>query len=347
MVALTHLADRDFLPANMSWRRLGWGTEQHTENTRQAIEASQFEQAFNATPELFRQRAAITLEPRIEAKWQKYQAERGYEEGSADLSLFGAFMFGSRYHWKPQKTGSCTISNTFRCWYRRALYEIAAKGQLERLLGTTEYGTTSVSFYAPISYGIAREIGNLRGGDGGFCSSTIRSLQKGVVACNNGKLLELLHKLGADNDKDFPEPQNNAVYRKFQDWTYNDEFEPFLEHPLVESVKCTNTAQLVENLKQYKPAIICSMVAVKKAGDYQGLSYFRVNRNDKWAHNMCWCGYIKWHGREFLLLSNESWRDNLIYPIPIEEVDEVVFPKYRPEVSTLGEIDLSDAQMAA
>lgn len=344
---LDHLATNTFEPDYIDWSHLGWGEQTQTENERKYQEESAFERALMAAPQAFTQREAKPLDAVFKAKWDKYQADKGYEEGSADLSLIGEFYYGRRFAFLPQKTGSCTISNPFRCWYRRGMWEILAKGELEDPLGSTEFGTTSVSFYAPLSYGIAREIGGLKNGDGGFCGPTIESLMRGVVPCNNGKLLELLHNLGADGERDFPEPQDNRVYRAFQDWRYNKEFEPFLENPLAESVKCTDVDQLVANLKQYKPAIMCSMLAVKKGGTHKGLTYFVADRNNKWAHCMCWCGIIVWHGRIFLLLSNESWQADLIYAIPIEEVSGVIYPRYRPEVMTIGEIDLTDSKVAA
>lgn len=343
---LSHLAADDYVP-ELDWSKLGWGLENHTENTRKYIEATLFEKAVAKSPASFTQREAKALQPTFAAKWEKFQKDRGYEEGSADLSIIDEYYYGRRFHWRPQATGSCTVSNTFRMATRRILWEILAKGQLEETLGNTEYGPDTVSFYAPLSYGIARQLGGLRSGDGGFCDTTIESLMMGVLDCNNGKLNEILHSLGADSENDYPEPSSTAVYRKFQNWTYNDTLKPFLETPLVESVKCTNTDKLVENLRQYKPAIMCSMLAVKKGGTHQGMTYFIADRNNQWAHNMCWAGIIVWHGRTFLLLSNESWQDNLIYPIPIEEVQDVIFPRYRPEVQTLGEFDLKDSQIEA
>lgn len=344
--AISHLASDVYVP-DMDWSKQGWGLESHTENTRHYMEATTLEKAMSSRPQAFRQRAARELQPAVKAKWDKFQSDRGYEDGSADLSLIGEFYYGRRFHWQPQATGSCVVSNTFRMATRRILWEVLAKGELERPLGTTEYGQNTVAFYAPLSYGIMRQLGNLRNGDGGFCAPMIQSLMMGVLDCNNGKLNEILHSLGADSERDYPEPRSTSVYRKFQDWTYNDTLKPFLANPLVESVKVSNVPTLVDNLKQYKPAIMCSMLAIKKGGTHQGLTYFIADRNNQWAHNMCWAGIIVWYGRVFLLLSNESWQDNLIYAIPIEEVEDVIFPRYRPEVQTLGEFDLEDAKIAA
>lgn len=344
---LTHLATEVYVPPNLNWSHMGWGLEEQTVEQKQYAEAVALERAMTANPAAFAQRDPKYLDPEMKAKWDAFQASKGYEEGSCDLTLIDEFCFGRRFHWLPQGTGSCTLSNAFRMHFRRATWELKMKGQLEKPLGTTEYGSSCAAFYAPLSYGIAREIAGIRNGDGGICSATIESLMRGVLRCNNGKLLELLHKLGADSEQDFPEPRSNAIYREFQSWKYNSMFEPFLTDPLLESVKVTDTQKLITNLEDYKPSIMCSSLAVKKGGTHQGLTYFIADRNNTWSHNMANGGKIVWKGRTFILLSNESWQDNLIYPIPIEEYQDVIFPKYRPEVQTMGEIGLQEAVIAA
>jgi len=296
---------------------MGWGTETSNELEKRRVEQSTIDKAMEARPASFVQRDAKYLDPVVSKRWEDFQLSKGYDEGSCDLSLVEEFYFGRRFHWLPQGTGSCTVSNFFRCHFRRTLWEVLLKGQLESLLGSTEYGPQSAAFYAPVTYGIARQIGGLRNGDGGFCGSTIQSAMLGVLRCDNGKLNELLAKLNANGDTDYPEPRSNSVYREFQSWKYNDAFKPFLTDPLAESVKISNVSTLVQNLEQYKPGYMCSMVAIKKGGAHKGLTYYIVDRNNQWAHAMCFCGMIKWQGRTFLLLSNESWQDNLIYPVPL------------------------------
>jgi len=342
-----HLATADYTPRNLNFSHMGWGLETQSEDDKHYLEAVAIERAMAANPAAFVQRDPKYLDPEIKKKWDAFQASKGYDEGSCDLTLVEEFYYGRRFHWLPQATGSCTISNSFRMHFRRYLWELLLKGQLETPLGITEYGSSCAAFYAPLSYGIAREIGGLRNGDGGFCGPTIESLMLGVLRCNNGKLLEVLHQLGADGEKDFPEPRAVAVYRAFQSWKYNSLFKPFLTDPLLESVKVTNTDTLITNLEDYKPSIMCSMLAVKKGGTHQGLTYFVADRNNTWAHNMANAGKVVWKGRTFILLSNESWQDNLIYPIPIEEYQDVIFPKYRPEVQTMGEVGLQQAVIAA
>lgn len=334
-----HLATDVMLPSAISWNDMGWGEAEQTELERYRSEQVIYEKAVNAQPRAFMQRAERPIDSAFKQKWDTFQRSKGYEEGSCDLTLIGEFYYGTRYKWRPQSTGSCTISNAFRMWSRRALWEVLAKGQLENVLGTTEYGKTSASFYAPLSYGIARQIGGLRRGDGGFCGSTIESLMLGVIDCDHPELHKVLRQLGADSDDDLPEPRSDSVYRQFQNWTYNDRLKPFLTSPLLESVKVTSTAQLDDNLRQYKPSLCCSMLAVKKGGEYNGLTYFVINPNDTWAHNMSWGGKIVWNGRTFYLLSNESWPGAPIYPIPADEVDRI-FSKFRPDVMTMGEIGL-------
>ena len=344
MDTLQHLAIEDFQPPV---NELGWGLRGQTEDAIKKIEATAFEAATSKSPQVFQQRPVGEIDPVMKEKWDKFQADKGYEEGSADLSLVDEFVHGRRFEWLPQKTGSCTLSNAFRCWTRRGEWQRLCLGQLEEPHGHKAYGPDTVAFYVPLSYGIARELGGIRNGDGGFCSTTIDSLTRGVLDCNNTKLLELLRKLNANGETDFPEPQDNRVYRTFQSWTYNKFFADELESPLVESVKVTNALQLLEILRQYKPVLNCSMLAVKKGGEHFGLTYFVADRNNSWAHAMCWCGVIVWHGRVFLLLSNESWPGAPIYAIPFEEVDEMIFPRYRPDALSMGEIDQKDAVIAA
>ena len=343
MSAVEHLADEVFVPP---LDHPGWGEKTDTEAGRLYHEATALESAMARMPSKFTPRARREFDPVLKAKFDDFQATKGYSPGSVDMTLMDEFVLGRRLHFKPQRTGSCTISNTFRMWTRKVLAEVILRGQLEEPLGTTEYGPTSFAFYAPLSYGIARQMGNLRRGDGGFCEETIESLMLGVLPCNNGNLLELLTQLGANADTDFPEPQNNDVYRKFQNWTYNERFKPFLKNPLIESIPINNTDLLVETLEQFKPVPIASMLAVKKLGTHQGLSFFGIDRNNSWAHLMCWAGTINWHGRKFVLLSNESWQANLIYPIPIDEVSKI-FSSYRPSCLSLGEIDLDDSVVHA
>lgn len=343
-VAPGHLAQLDYRP-HLSWDYLGWGEESQTFDERLYIEETAIERAMSAQPSRFQWRDPSALDAVVAARWQAYQEAKGYDAGSCDLTLFGDFVFGRRFHWLPQKTGSCTISNTFRMAYRRQLWEIVARGELEELLGRDEFGPDTVAFYAPLSYGIARQIGGLRSGDGGFCGPTIESLMLGVLDCNNERLSSILRQHGATAQRDYPEPQDNRVYRTFQNWTYNDELKSQLKCPLTESVKVTTVEQLDRACEEYKPVIMCSMLAVMRGGEYRGLSYFVPNPRDRWAHNMCWGGKIIWQGRTFYLLSNESWRDDLIYAIPADAVEDI-FRRYRPECMTLGAWDMENSLAA-
>lgn len=336
-----HLAQHDYRP-HISWENLGWGEESQTADEKVYIEETAIERAMSAQPARYQWQDPSELDPVVAAKWAQYQTDKGYDEGSCDLTLFGDFVMGKRYNWLPQKTGSCTISNTFRMAYRRQLWEIVARGELEELLGRDEYGKNTVAFYAPLSYGIARQIGGLRSGDGGFCGPTIESLMRGVIDCDNEQLDRVLRGYGAQARTDYPEPQDNRVYRAFQNWTHNDELAGQLKCPLVESVKITSLDGLDKACEEYKPVIMCSMLAVRRGGEFRGLSYFVPDPRDRWAHNMCWGGKIVWQGKVFYLLSNESWRDNLIYPIPADAVEDI-FRRYRPECMTLGKWDMDES----
>lgn len=320
----------------------GWGEETQTEQERIYNEMIQLEQGQNEMPFAYTQRAAREWDPVLKEKWDKFQESKGYDPGSCDLTLIDEFALGRRYHWFPQDTGSCVISNTFRPWVRRCIAEILLKGQLEELPGQNEFGTANISFYAPLAYAYGRQIGGLRNGDGSFCEAQIKALFNGVIPCNNGMLLELLTQLRANNDHDFPEPRSASVYRQFQNWQYNDRFRPFLVTPLLESVAVKSVDVLVENAKQLKPAIVCSMLAIKKGGNYQGLDFYVRDTRNSWAHNMSWHGFIIYKGRIFDLLSNESWGKNIIYPIPREETESIF--RMNLAVQTLGEIDMENSK---
>lgn len=341
---LKHLA-HDEVDNPQGWDKLGWGLKQSV--NRGEFDTRLMEKAQDERPALFMPRERKTMDPEMEVKWLKFLADKGYDEGSADLSLIEEFVYGQNWHWLPQKTGSCTISNSFRGNVRRILAEIILFGQAEEPLGSTEFGTTSAAYYAPLSYGLARQKANIRSGDGGWCEPTIWSLEQGVIPCNNGQLNEILHRLNADRETDLPEPQDNNVYRRFQNWTYNDQLKPFLVYPLVESVSVKDVDTLDEQMKEYKPVIMCSMIAIRKVGDHDGLAVYAQDPRNQWAHNMCWMGRIVWKGKTYMLLSNESWGKRIVYPIEINEVARMLKSNRGVVCQSLGEHDLENSKIAA
>lgn len=240
---------------------------------------------------------------------------------------------------------NCVISNTFRPWVRRCIYELAIKGDPEEYFGRNEFSSKNISFYAPFSYGCGRRRGGLRGGDGSFCEVQYESFIKdGVILCNTPKLLEILKRLNADKDTDFPEPRSVAVYRRFQNWEFLDELLPYADFRLLESPKVKDMDTHLKLSREYKPSSVCSGIAIHKIGKHRdGFDIHAQNTRDSWAHNMSFQGHFEASdGKIYIRLSNESWGANVIYNIPIEEVDRW-YKRRMITVQAIGEIDLPDA----
>lgn len=308
-------------------------------------ELRMFEKAAADNPVAYRQRAAKDLPEPMAAKWREHQASKGYGDDSCDLTVIDELVLGRRFAFEDQFIGSCVVSNTFRQWARRAMYEIALRGDPEEYLGREEFGPKSIAFYAPFSYGCMRRRGGLRGGDGGFCAPMSETLMKdGVLPCSTPKLLEILKSLGSDSEKDFPEPRSNKTYRKFGDWKYLDDLLPYTDYRLLESVRLTSVESHLDNSRQGKPAFQCSSIAVKKVGTHKdGFAIHARDPRNSWAHNMGWAGHFTASdGERYYRLSNESWDDNLIYNIPENELAEW-YRRRNVSTMTIGEIDLPDS----
>ena len=325
---------------------MGWG-----DNTTLSIQAKhereeQFYDVIAADiPVAFKARNTPVANGPMMDRFRKLHDSKGYGADSFDLTLMDELCFNKRMNWLPQKTGSCVISNSFRPWTRRMLYEVIVRGDSEEFIGRNEFTPNNLAFYAPFSYGCGRRRGNLRNGDGGFCETQYESFIKdGVVLCNNGKLLEILTKLNATTDKDFPEPQDNAVYRRFQSWEFLDTLLPFADFRLLESPKVTTVQQHIDLNKQFKPMSVCSGVAIHKIGKHKdGFDIHAQNPRDSWAHCMSFQGYFTASDNKvYIRLSNESWGPNIIYNIPVEEVDRWYTRKLLT-VQAIGEIDLPDS----
>lgn len=326
--------------------KMGWGDDDTLPiDTRHYIEQKIYEENASDFPIAYKIRESAAASDFITKKFRDYMTSKGYGNDSADMTLLDEFVFGKRFDWLPQKTGSCVISNTFRPWVRRAIYEISLKGDAEEYFGKDEFGLKNISFYAPFSYGCGRRRGKLKGGDGSFCEVQYESLIKdGVIMCNNAKLLEILNKLNSTKDTDFPEPQSNSVYRRFQNWEFLDELLPYADFRLLESPKIDDIDTHLKLSRQYKPASICSGIAIHKIGKHKdGFDIHAQNPRDSWAHNMSFQGHFESSdGKLFIRLSNESWGKNVIYNLPVEEVDRW-YKRRMVTVQAIGEIDLPDS----
>lgn len=329
---------------------MGWGTDPTMPiDLRHEHESRVFDRLASDMPVAYRMRSYTEPTNPMMNRLRKLHDEAGYGSDSFDLTLMDYLVYGKRLGWLPQKTGSCVISNSLRPWVRRALWEVVVKGDAEELIGRNEFTPNNLSFYAPFSYGCGRRRGNLKGGterdDGSFCESQFESFIKdGVVLCNNGKLLEILSKLESTKDQDFPEPQNNAVYRRFQNWEFLDTLLPFADFRLLESPKVNDIDTHIQLAKQWKPMSVCSSVAIQRIGKHKdGFDIHAQNPRDSWAHCMSFQGFFTASdGKVYVRLSNESWGANIIYNIPVEEVSRW-YSRRMLTSQAIGEIDLPDS----
>src|SRR5690606_2053812 len=118
--------------------------------------------------------------------------------------------------------------------------------------------------------GMMRQRGGLRRGDGGFCEPMGASLLKdGVLPCDSPLLRSLLSRLGADSEKDFPEPRSNAVYRAFGEWNYLDQLAPDAGFRLLDADIVRSLDDHIRHESDYKPMFQCSQIAIKKVGQHR------------------------------------------------------------------------------
>ena len=308
----------------------GWTDGTVTEEEALNIEHNAFEELEENNPQAFQTRPARDPLPEMLEKWNEFQKSKGRYEGSADWSLLDEFAFKKPLLWKPQIIGSCVVSNTFRAYVIRQMYEIILLGVAEEYLGRDEYGPKNFSFYCPVTYGMARERANMRGGDGLYCEPMTASLMyDGVLSCNTPKLIEFLNLKGLGDSTDYPEPQGNSgakLYRDFGNWKNLSYFKPYLDNPVLESPTVTNGDQLWDLLQAGKPAYVCSMEAIHKIGTHpDGFPIHARNPRDRWAHNMAFHGaFIASDGERFIRQSNESWGGHHIYNRRLEEVDNAL-----------------------
>ena len=310
--------------------------------TLEAIEASQ--------PRAFQTRPARKVAQAMLDKWNRFQKYKGRGEGSADWSLLdefytsketseGVFTPGQPLLWKPQIIGSCVMSNTFRAWVARLMYQIIIVGDPMEHIGRNEFGPDNFAPYGPYGYGIARRKANMRGGDGLYCAPMAWALMQGSLPCNTPKLLEILRSQNAVDRKDFPEPQSATLYRKFGKWQFLDELEPYADYPVEECPSVKSADQLWQLLQDGKPAFVCSMEAIHKVGTHpDGFPIHARNPRDRWAHNMAFHGcWVASDGERFFRQSNESWGAQHIYNRRFDEVDKS-FQSNRLTSQAIGQI---------
>lgn len=321
MVALNpdfRSADEVIKPANPLF---GWNGTHDDEQRSLDLLAADMPCFFNApvTPK---------IHPSILANWNKFQEDKGRSPGSYDWTLLDEWIHGSPLYWLPQIIGSCVMSNTFRPWVARAMYQIGMLGLPEEYMGRNEFGTNNYSFYGPWSYGMARRRAKMRGGDGLYCAPMLESLMKdGVVMCNTPKLLTILQARGLAGERDFPEPQGNdgaKLYRDFGNWKYLDELVPYANQRVLNGSICKSGDELFEALYRGETAFICSGLAIKKDTVHRdGFTIHTENTRDSWSHNTYGGGtMMASDNQEFLRHGNESWGPQHMYNIRRSEVSE-------------------------
>jgi len=295
-------------------------------------------------PIVYRQREARSIPPGLAKKWDEFQVSKGRSPGSQDLTLMVEFIFGTPWPFLPQDIGSCVWSNTFRPWIDRMCWEICLNGDPEAYIGTEQFGVKSIAPHC-VTYGIAREIANMRGSDGLYCAPMVKALTRGVVLCSTPKVKELHDAANASGETNYPEPRSASLYRKIGDWAWNTALKPYLCCALRESVDVTTVDQHRLQEDQCKPMIMCSGIAIRKIGNHKdGFAIHGIDPNNSWAHNMGFNGFrLASDGNRFTRLGNKSWTrpgqdpEELIYNLPPEEMQKI----YRKDidVASIGEIE--------
>jgi hypothetical protein len=327
--------------------QMGWVVPE-AQNEQQMLDGEKryYYNAVAENPAPFQSRPARDLPSPIRAAWDKFQLDKGRFAGSSDLSLIDEFVFKKSLTFLPQDIGSCVWSNTFRRIIERMCVEIALNGDPEEYPGLDEFGIRSIAPFC-VSYGFARQRANMRRGDGLYCSPMQESLVKdGLVLCNTPKLKELMDRVGATSERDYPEVRSTSLYRQIGNWAWNDELRPYGDCKLEESPKVKTYEEFCANEDALKPMFVCSMIAIRVKGTHRdGFKYHTRNMGDSWAHNMGIGGRrVTSNGERFHRVDNTSWlqpnegnRDAYVYWIEAEEVKSW-FDRGIVDVGTVGEI---------
>ncbi len=318
----------------------GWTDGKVSEDEAYSIEQKGFDQIALESPSRVQIKESPSILPDIAKEWAAFQQSKGRYPGSCDWTLLDEFLMGKVLGWLPQIIGSCVVSNSFRGYVIRQQYQIAFLGMAQEYLGRNEFSSNNLSFYGPYTYGQARKIVNMRGGDGLYCEALVKAFLGGkVISCNTPKLLEILKQLGFDRERDFPEPQNANLYRQFGDWRYLDQLEQYEDYGLVDCPFVKSEEDLSEVLSVCKPTFNCSMLAIRKVGEHKdGFAIHGRDPGNAWAHNMCWHGFFySSDGDKFYRFSNESWGTQHLYNIPAATVSDF-FRNRNVTAAAIGEI---------
>lgn len=341
--------------------KMGWGIGDLSVQEKHDTEKAMFETARAANPFCFEPKTLADPLPEVKKKFDEFQKDCGRLGESYDLSIIDYFVFGKRLLWFPQDTGSCVWSNTFRIIVERMMAEIALRGDPEEYFGRDNHGINNIAPHFA-QYGFARELANMRGGDGLYAGPMAQSLAAGMVMCSNPKVIELHKKEGADSPYNYPEPRSTALYRKVQNWAWNQALKEYRDYRVTEIPKVNSAEELWNHCKQYKTAFICSSIAIgKKATHKDGFTIHVQDTGNRWDHNMGISGcFTASDGERFFRESNRSWKQNqqpdrvitdkprfgdeadqYMYNLPYAEVDRW-FKRGMLDTYAIGEIQLPE-----
>lgn len=320
---------------------MGWGEGHLVETERFDSEQRRYDEVTSDYPAAFCQRPARDLSPAMLLRITEIHAEHGLEfPRDVDLRLVSLLFEDKLAQWPAQRIGSCVASGGMRAWTLRAWWEVAL-GQPEELLGGEIMGKDTVAHYAPVSYGLGRRRGNMRRGDGAYCSVQVESYMKdGVLDCSTPQL----HSIAGSDDSDYPEPRSESLYRDFGSWKHLNDLLPYCDHRLLESVKVKDTQGAVDALAAFKPMMICSSWGFAPRTQHSD-GFWIYKKSGSWAHNMTIAG-MRTAGSDTYIMVLNSWgprahRDGEVLWIPAD-----LFGSWVRNASclTIGEIDLPDSR---
>ena len=307
---------------------------------QQALAKLQSEQ-----PTRFTQRASKDILPRMQELLDKTVDEAMWDGGMSLLFIF-TVIFGltpKQIKWLAQLIGSCVASGCFRTITLRSLFEIVVLGDPEETLGLNFAGMNNLAPYGPWLYGTGRRRGNMKGGDGSYCSVQIEAAMKdGILRCDAPGLSDI----GGTSDSDYPETQNQRLYRQWGDWKYLDRFkDEAAKLKLVESVQVTSSEQTKDLItNHFKPMNNCSGWGFAPQSKHKD-GFWIYKRSGSWPHNLSITGYrLASDGNWFAEVLNswgpEAHKDGPLYYIPQELDERWVRDSQRMSV---GELDYQDS----
>lgn len=317
---------------------MGWGESSLTDNERLNKEVSSLHKAQDDAPIAWSPRLQREPNPETMKRLAEVHKEHGYPEGSLDMRMISVMVYGAVAMWLAQIIGSCVASGFIRAFSFRQLAELVILGQPEDALGKTVKGINTIAPYGPFSYGCGRRRGNMRRGDGSYCSIQMESGQKdGVLDCSTPQL----HRITGTRDNDLPEPQSSSLYRAFGSWKYLDDLKSYADYRILEAHEVDDADQSMKYLNDFKPHMICSNWGFK--ADYKHKDGFWVyKKSGSWSHNMTIIGYIKDSKGNYFIIVLNSWgdrahKDGEIFVIPIE-----LYQRWLRSASciAMGDIDL-------